>query len=123
MELPYPQAASTPIDERDIADVAVAALLAPPRDESPHLTGPDSLTFAEQVGIVAAHLGRSVEVREVDPATAREQMLARVPEGVVDSLFRYWEQTLDGRSPVTTEVAERTGHPARSYASWVADTL
>jgi uncharacterized protein YbjT (DUF2867 family) len=123
VELPYPQAASAPIDERDIADAAVAALLGPPRDESPHLTGPDSLTFAEQVGIVATHLGRSIEVREQDPAAAREQMLARVPEGVVDSLFRYWEHTLDGRAPVTTEVAERTGHPARSYASWVADTL
>ena len=102
VELPYPHAASAPIDERDIADTAVAALLGPPRDESPHLTGPDSLTFAEQVGIVATHLGRSIEVREQDPAAAREQMLARVPEGVVDSLFRYWEHTLDGRAPVTT---------------------
>jgi hypothetical protein len=42
---------------------------------------------------------------------------------VVDSLFRYWEQTLDGPAAVTHEVAERTGHPARSYSSWVADTL
>jgi uncharacterized protein YbjT (DUF2867 family) len=114
VELPYPHAAGAPIDERDLADVAVAALLGGPADESPHLTGPESLTFAEQVGI---------EVRELDPATARERMLARVPEGVVDSLFRYWEHTLDGPAPVTGEVAERTGHPARTYASWVADTL
>jgi uncharacterized protein YbjT (DUF2867 family) len=123
VELPYPHAASAPIDERDIADVAVAALLCGPADESPHLTGPDSLTFAEQVGIVAAHLGKPVEVREVDPSTVRAQLLARMPEGVVDSLFRYWAHTLDGRAPVTGEVAERTGHPARTYASWVADTL
>ncbi len=123
VELPYPHAASAPIDERDIADVAVAALLGGPADESPHLTGPESLTFAEQVGIVAAHLGRPIEVREADPSTVRGQMLARMPEGVVDSLFRYWAHTLDGPAPVTGEVADRTGHPARTYASWVADTL
>ncbi|NMO91101.1 hypothetical protein [Actinomycetospora sp. TBRC 11914] len=86
-------------------------------------TGPESLTFAAQIGIVAEHLGHPIEVRAVDPATARERMAARVPEGVVESLFRYWEQTIDGPAPVTGEVAERTGHPARSYASWVADTL
>jgi uncharacterized protein YbjT (DUF2867 family) len=95
----------------------------PPGRRVPHLTGPASLTFAEQVGVIAAHLGRPIEARELDPATAREQMLARMPEGVVDSLFRYWEHTLDGPAPVTGEVAARTGHPARTYASWVADTL
>ena len=123
VELPYPRASAAPIDERDIADVAVAALLGAPTDESPHLTGPGSLTFAEQVGVIADRLGRPIEVRELDPATARERMLGRMPEGVVDSLFRYWEHTLDGPAPVTTEVADRTGHPARTYASWVADTL
>jgi hypothetical protein len=101
----------------------VAALLGRPVDESPHLTGPGSLTFAEQIGIVAEHLGRPIEVRPVDPATARERMTARMTERVAASLFRYWEQTLDGPAPVTREVADRTGHPARTYESWVADTL
>jgi uncharacterized protein YbjT (DUF2867 family) len=123
VDLPYPGASGSPIDERDIADVAVAALLGPPADESPHLTGPESLTFAEQVGIVAAHLGRSIEVRAVDPATIRDRMTAFMPEQVVDSLFRYWAEFSDGPAPVTTEVADRAGHPARTYASWVADTL
>ena len=102
---------------------AETALLGGPADESAHLTGPESLTFAEQVGIVAAHLGRPIEVREVDPSTVRERMLARMPEGMVDSLFRYWAHTLDGPAAVTGEVGVRTGHPARTYASWVADTL
>jgi uncharacterized protein YbjT (DUF2867 family) len=123
VELPYPGASSAPIDERDIADVAVAALRGGPADESPHLTGPESLTFAEQIGIVAAHLGRPIEVRGIDPETFRDRMTERAPEGVVDSLFRYWQQTLDRPAPVTGEVADRTGHPARTYASWVADTL
>jgi hypothetical protein len=50
-------------------------------------------------------------------------MLEHMPEGVVDPLLRYWAHTLDGRAPVSGEVAERTGHPARTYASRVADTL
>ncbi|MCD2195572.1 NAD(P)H-binding protein [Actinomycetospora endophytica] len=123
VELPYPHASTSPIDERDIADVAVAALLGPPADESPHLTGPESMTFAEQVGIVATHLGRAVEVRDEGPTAARQRMTAFVPGPVVDSLLRYWAEFADGPAPITTEVAERTGHPGRSYASWVADTL
>lgn len=123
VELPFPHASSAPIDERDIADVAVAALRGDPVDESPHLTGPESMTFAEQVGIVANHLGHAVEVRDEGPAAARERMLATSPEPVVDSLLRYWEQFSDRPAPVTTEVAARTGHPARTFAAWVADTL
>jgi uncharacterized protein YbjT (DUF2867 family) len=121
VELPFPQAETTPIDERDIADVAVAALLADPTDDSPHLTGPESLTMAAQVGLVAERLGRPIEVRAVDPAQAREQMARFVPADVVDSLFRYWRATDGVPATVTDEVARRTGHPARTYRQWLAE--
>ncbi|WP_018331622.1 NAD(P)H-binding protein [Actinomycetospora chiangmaiensis] len=121
VELPFPQAQSTPIDERDIADVAVAALLADPADASPHLTGPESLTMAEQVGQVAERVGRPIEVRAVDPEQAREQMTRFVPAGIVDSLFRYWRATDGVPATVTDEVARRTGHPARTYRQWLAE--
>jgi uncharacterized protein YbjT (DUF2867 family) len=121
VELPFPEAATTPIDERDIADVAVAALLADPVDESPHLTGPESLTMAEQVGLIAEHLGRPVEARKVDPDAAREQMARFAPAGIVDSLFRYWRATDGVPAPVTDEVEHRSGHPARTYRTWLAE--
>lgn len=123
VELPFPRAETTPIDERDIADVAVAALLADPVDESVHLTGPESLTMAEQVGRVAEHLGRPIEVRAVDPDVAREQMARFVPAEVVDSLFRYWRASDGVPAPVTDEVERRTGHGARTYRTWLAEVF
>ncbi|MCD2185622.1 NAD(P)H-binding protein [Actinomycetospora soli] len=121
VELPFPQASTTPIDERDIADVAVAALLGEPADDSPRLSGPESLTMAEQVGLVAEHLGRPIEVRAVDPEQAREQMARFAPPGVVDSLFRYWREADGVRAPTTDEVERRTGHPARTYRTWLQE--
>ncbi|WP_433799002.1 NAD(P)H-binding protein [Actinomycetospora sp. CA-084318] len=121
VELPYPNSATSPIDERDIADVAVAALLAEPADESPRLSGPESLTLAEQVGLVAERVGRPIEVRAVDPERAREQMARFAPAGVVDSLFRYWREGDGVPATVTDEVERRTGHPARSYRTWLQE--
>lgn len=123
VDLPYPRSATAPIDERDIGDVAVAALLADPRDESPHLTGPESLTQAEQVGIVAEHLGRPIEARAVDPDVVRDRMARFMPATVVDSLFRYWRETDGVPALVTDEVQRRSGHPARTFRAYVAERL
>ncbi len=123
VELPFPQAATSPIDERDIGDVAVAALLADPVDESVHVTGPESLTMAEQVAQVAERLDRPIEVRAVDPDVAREQMARFVPTAVVDSLFRYWRESDGVPAPVTGEVARRAGHPARTYRQWLSEVF
>lgn len=121
VELPYPNSETSPIDERDIADVAVAALLAEPADESPRLSGPESLTLAEQVRQVAEHLGRPIEVRAVDPQQAYEQMARFAPAGVVDSLFRYWREGDGVPALVTDEVERRAGHPARTYRTWLRE--
>ncbi|MEJ2869256.1 NAD(P)H-binding protein [Actinomycetospora sp. OC33-EN08] len=123
VDLPFPESGTAPIDERDIADVAVAALLADPADESPHLTGPESLTMREQIGQVGAQLGRTIEVRAVHPDVAREQMARYAPAGVVDSLFRYWRETDGVPAAVTDEVERRTGHPARPYRQWLAEVF
>ena len=51
VELPLPDSHVTPIHEADIADVAVAALTGGAvRGTAPSLTGPESLSFREQVG-------------------------------------------------------------------------
>ncbi|MFC5062568.1 NAD(P)H-binding protein [Actinomycetospora atypica] len=123
VDLPYPRSATAPIDERDIADVAVAALLADPADESPHLTGPESLTLADQVGVIARHLGRAVEARAADPDEVRDRMARFMPAPMVDSLFRYWRATDGVAAPVTDEVGRRSGHPARTFGDYVAERL
>ncbi|MDL5158556.1 hypothetical protein [Actinomycetospora termitidis] len=101
----------------------MTALLGEPADDSPHLTGPESLTMREQIGLIAGHLGRTIEVRTVDPDVAREQMARHAPAGVVDSLLRYWRETDGVPAPVTADVERRTGHPARTYRQWLAEVF
>lgn len=122
VELPYPTAETTPIDERDIAAVAVAALTGDPVDVSPHLTGPESMSLADQVRLYAELRGREVEVRAVDPAVARARMAEFMPESVVDSLFAYWASTDGVAAPVTGEVERWTGRTPRTFREWVADS-
>lgn len=62
---------STPTDERDLAAVAVRVL-----GEDGHagaeyvVTGPQSLTQAEQVHTIGRALGRSLRVEEISPDEA-----------------------------------------------------
>ncbi|HEY2717505.1 MAG TPA: NAD(P)H-binding protein [Solirubrobacterales bacterium] len=74
-----------PIDPADIAAVAALAL-----SEDGHLgreyvlTGGETLTVAEQAGILAAALGVEIEVREV--ASAAEAVRSRFPAGAPPEL-------------------------------------
>ncbi|HEX8519148.1 MAG TPA: NAD(P)H-binding protein [Pseudonocardia sp.] len=119
VELPYPDARVASIHERDIADVAVAALTTGRgRGEAPSLTGPRSLSFAEHVAVLGDVLGRPVAVRAVDPDDARAAMARYAPPDVVDSLFTLWAAADGVPATVTEEVERLTGHPARTYDQW-----
>jgi uncharacterized protein YbjT (DUF2867 family) len=78
---PYLAAPTAPIDERDIAEIAVRALSAPEAG-NPHvgknyvLTGPELLTQREQIEILGRALGRSLRVAELSPDQARRELLA-----------------------------------------------
>jgi uncharacterized protein YbjT (DUF2867 family) len=118
---PYAQAATTPIDERDIAAVAVRALL----DEDRHahhayqLTGPESLTVPDRVEILGKVLGRSLRFEELDPAQARELMVARMPAPVADAVLGMMARA-GSNAPVSPSVQQVTGRPPHTYADWVA---
>ena len=72
---PYGAAETAPIDDRDIAAVAVCAL-----SEEGHvgkdyvLTGPESLSQAEQVSIIGAAIGRRIQFEELSPEEFRREV-------------------------------------------------
>lgn len=120
---PYGAAAMSPLHERDIAAVAVHALT-----EHAHagaiyeLTGPESLTQAEQVQIIGEVIGRPVRWAEVSPQTARQQMLARNwPPAAVDGILDAQAEMVTGARLVTSTVEEVTGAPARTFRTWATD--
>ena len=119
---PYLDAPTAPIDERDIAAVAVRVL-----SESGHggmeyvLTGPDSLTQREQVETIGQVIGRQLRIEEIPPEEARESWAATMPGPVGNLLLDAWAAAVGQPAFVTSTVGEVTGTPARTFLEWVAD--
>ncbi|GAA2733000.1 NAD(P)H-binding protein [Actinocorallia aurantiaca] len=120
---PYGRAAMAPVHERDIAAVAVRALTEDGHAGSVYeLTGPRSLTRAEQARAIGEAIGRPVRWEEASPQDARRQMLARGwPPGVVDGVLGAQAGMTGDPAPVTATVEQVTGSAARTFPSWAAE--
>ncbi|TXS05562.1 NAD-dependent epimerase/dehydratase family protein [Streptomyces sp. col6] len=121
VDLPYPRSEGSPIDENDIAEAACAALTDPAlQGAAYHLTGPASLSAAEQVRILAEAAGTPAVVNEVSPAAWKEAMSSFMPAEVADGLLSYWASTDGVPAEVADGVEKLTGRPARTFADWAA---
>lgn len=120
--LPHPGTHSDPIHERDVAEAAFAVLTDPRlRGSSYLLTGPESLTFTEQLAIIAEVTGRPAPHTAVTPEEWKRSVAGFIPDAFADALLAHWAAH-DGRpGPLTHTVEQLTGHPARPFATWVAD--
>jgi uncharacterized protein YbjT (DUF2867 family) len=122
--LAYPGAYTAPIHEKDLAEVAHAALTDPRhRDRHYTLTGPETMTFAAQVERIAEVTGLSITVERVAPEQWKQIMSGRMPAAVADGLLAYWRASDGVPSPVSPAVEEVTGHPGRTFTAWVRDHL
>jgi uncharacterized protein YbjT (DUF2867 family) len=116
---PYADAAGSPVHFADFAAVAVAALTDDRHAGKTYiLTGPKSVTNAEQIALVGAALRRSLRYEELSPAEARE---AIGPHAPVDVLMESWERHRVTPAPVTNTVERVTGRPPRTVEQWAAD--
>src|SRR6266550_4167895 len=71
---PYLAVPTAPIDERDIAAVAVRALCEDGHTGAEYvLTGPQSLSQLEQVSIIGSVTHRSLRMEEISPEEARRE--------------------------------------------------
>ncbi|MFI2607173.1 hypothetical protein [Kitasatospora sp. NPDC018619] len=113
----------TPVDERDVAAVAVRALVEDGHDGARYLlTGPEAPTQAEQVEIIGAAAGRPVTWQEIPREAARRRMAATGrPPAAVDGALDFVHARLTAPEPATTTVQDVTGHPARSFRAWARD--
>ncbi|MET8307459.1 NAD(P)H-binding protein [Micromonospora sp. NPDC005173] len=120
---PYGAAVMPPLHERDIAAVAVRALTGDGHAGAIYeLTGPESLTQADQVRIIGEVIGRAVRWVETSPDTARQQMLAQGwPPAAVDGVLQAQSEMVTEPRPATSTVQEVTGAPARTFRTWVTD--
>ncbi|MCH1867444.1 SDR family oxidoreductase [Nocardioides sp. CFH 31398] len=97
VRLPFPRAGRSLVDERDLAEVAVAALTEPRwRGSALTVTGPETLTQAEQVHTVAELLGRALRVEEQPAEEAHAELAAGLGEAFARSSLAYWASLVAG---------------------------
>ena len=113
-----------PIDTRDIAAVAVKALLAPGHAGKTYsLTGPVALSYAEIAEKLAAAIGKPVAYVDVPPAETRDNLLrAGLPEWLAGDMLTLQERIASGGlNIVSPDVAAVLGRPARSFDDFAND--
>jgi uncharacterized protein YbjT (DUF2867 family) len=119
---PYGAAQTAPVDDRDVAAVAARTLYQDGHAGGDYvLTGPESLSQAEQVSIIGDVLGRRIEFEELSPDEFRSQTEGSWPRPVVDMLLAAWAAAVGRPAYMTSTVSGILGSPARSFRQWVAD--
>jgi uncharacterized protein YbjT (DUF2867 family) len=133
---PFPEAAWWPVHERDIADVAVTALLRDGHEGKAYdLSGPEFITRREQVDAIATAIERPVRIEKVTPEQAREHYRRQggFAAANADFLLGFTDYAGNQREPSSVSypairsagprpTAESvTGHPARTFAQWTRD--
>ena len=111
------------VDERDVADVAVAALLGRvPSGSRLTLTGPEAISPRQQVAALAAAIGRDIGFVELTPADAMARYRA---DGWDDDSIEIerivWEKGLANPPRVRNTVEQTLAREARTFADWALD--
>jgi uncharacterized protein YbjT (DUF2867 family) len=119
---PHGAVETAPIDERDIAAVAARALYEDGHAGGDYvLTGPESLSQADQVGAIGAAIGRPIRFEELTADQFRQETAGLWPSPIVEMLLNAWRATLGRPAYVTSTVADIVGSPARTFRQWAAD--
>jgi len=119
---PYGSAETAPIDERDIAAVAVRMLLDQSLARADYvLTGPESLSQAAQVRAIGDAIGRPLRFEELSSDEFRRETAGTWPGAAVEMLLSAWQATLGRPAFVTSAVQEILGSPARTFSQWAVD--
>ncbi len=117
---------SAPIDPRDIAAVAAAALTSDGHaGKSYTLTGPEVMTAREQVDVVARVLGKPVRHVPVPIEGARAGMLkGGMPEVIADAVLELVKGGDSLAEPLlTTAVRDVAGREAHTFETWARDNV
>jgi uncharacterized protein YbjT (DUF2867 family) len=122
VRLPYPDAQTAPVHEKDMAAIAVAALTEPGHGHQAYAVyGPQSLTLRHQVECIGDAIGREIRLERISPEQARTELGQRMPPIGAETILRAWAAG-NGIPARTSVIVEKiAGHPAHTFAQWAAD--
>ncbi|GMA61297.1 NAD(P)H-binding protein [Alicyclobacillus fastidiosus] len=116
---PFGDVATTPVDPRDIADVAAEVLSSYGHEGKIYtLTGPKLLTTIEQVKILSNILGKDIRFEHMAEEIAKETMKRFAPSEVVEALFQILREP---PTAVLNTVQDITGRRPRTFQQWATD--
>ncbi|MFC3495722.1 NAD(P)H-binding protein [Glycomyces rhizosphaerae] len=120
---PYAGFAEAVIDPRDVAEVAARALV---DDEllgrKPVLTGPEALTQAEMLAVIAEVTGRPLRYEEESVLAFVDRIAAMGLPSELAASFVARYAAFGGQTPeLSDEVPKILGRPARTYRDWITD--
>jgi uncharacterized protein YbjT (DUF2867 family) len=120
---PYAAASSAPIVEADIAAVAARAFFSDDLlGQRIPLTGPQSLTNVEMIGIIGSVVGRPLQYHEIPADLVRERFVGiGFPAEFGAAYVAMLEATLDSPAVVTDGVERILGRPATSFEQWATE--
>ncbi|GGL07876.1 NAD(P)H-binding protein [Nocardia jinanensis] len=122
VRVPYPEARTAPIHERDLAALAVTALSEPGHARRAYSAwGPEALTLRQQVQHIGAAIGREIAFEVVSVEQARADLSEIMPAIGVDAVLAGWQAGAAEPPEVSTIVEEITGRPGRTFAQWAVD--
>jgi uncharacterized protein YbjT (DUF2867 family) len=116
---PFPNVRTAALDPQDLGSVAATVL----RANSHHgeilwPTGPEPLTAAEQVAILAEATGRDLTCVGLTDDEARAQMLENTPVEYVDAFFDFYADGAIDESIVRPTVEQILGRTPRTFRQW-----
>ncbi|NRQ33391.1 NAD(P)H-binding protein [Nonomuraea sp. NN258] len=122
VSLPFPGSYVDPLHEADLAEAAAAVLTDPALGGRAYtLTGPDSITCAEQIGVLGRAIGRDIAIKQVTREEWKAEMADYLPGPIADALLD-WQQLNDGvPTEITTDLEHLIGRPGRPFATWAQE--
>jgi uncharacterized protein YbjT (DUF2867 family) len=114
------------VDVRDVAAVAVKALIEPTHKGKAYtLTGPEALTYDELAAELSEALGRKISHISLSSSDLRSGMLAEgLPEEIVDRMLDLERYFREGQaSCITDTVKQVTGRDPRRFAAYAQDCV
>jgi uncharacterized protein YbjT (DUF2867 family) len=122
VRLPWPDAQTAPVHEKDIAALAVAALAGHAHSGQAYTVyGPQSLNLRQQVRHIGDAIGREISLSVIAAGQARQELAASTSPAAADAVMGAWRAGNGGPAPTSVIVEKITGHPARTFAEWAAD--
>ncbi|MFG2714838.1 NAD(P)H-binding protein [Streptomyces goshikiensis] len=124
VRLAYPEATLAPIHPADIADIAVRVLTGDGGSLAGHaltLTGPEQVTFREQIAAVSDTIGRAVPVERITREEAAEQLAGHMPAAMACSLLDLWAAATATPVAVADTTETLLGRPARTFRQWARE--